>query len=77
MLDAGSADLSGRGFMCPCVLVGHGPVEGGNIEAAGDGPQEVHPCEEGGWIRHRTVAEGHSLRDALHQDDAMAEIRWH
>lgn len=63
--------------MCPCVLIGHGPVEGGDVQAVCDGPQEVHPRGEGGWIWHGTITEGHSLWDALHQDNPMVEIRQH
>lgn len=53
------------------VIVGEGPIEGGDIQAAVGTGKEAQPGLAGGGVAHGGIGEVQALRDALHQHGSV------
>ena len=59
--------LLGRGLLSVGVIVGEGPVEGGNVQAAVGPSEQAQPSLAGGGVAGGGIGVVQALRDALHQ----------
>lgn len=60
-----------RGLLSVGVIVGEGPVEGGNVQAAVGPGKQPQPGLASGGVACGGIGEVQALRDALHQHGSV------
>lgn len=63
----GARYLLGRGLLSVGVIVGEGPVEGGDVQAAVSTGEQAKPGLAGGGVAHGGIGVVQALRNALYQ----------